>query len=148
MRSSRQKEAHLSSTTPTFFRVTMRFSTFLSATISAYGSTALASHAKLHDKRCVSECEGVVYNVFEHAATGAKMEFVIDSGICEPTPGVKQHSGYLNVGDDLKMWFWFFEARQNHATAPLTAWFNGGRGCCRMKFHSSHTQHQKYIQQV
>jgi carboxypeptidase C (cathepsin A) len=119
----------------------MRLSTFLTATISAYGSTALASHAKLHDKRSVIERKGVVYNVFEHAATGAKMEFVTDSGICETTPGVKQHSGYLDVGEDLRMWFWFFEARQNHATAPLTAWLNGGPGCCRMKLHRSHAQH-------
>jgi carboxypeptidase C (cathepsin A) len=110
----------------------MRFSTFLTAAIFTHGGTALASHDKLHDKRSVIERGGVVYNVFEHAATGAKMEFVTYSGICETTPGVKQHSGYLDVGEDLKMWFWFFEARQNHAIAPLAAWFNGGPGCCKM----------------
>ena len=54
-----------------------------------------------------------------------KIEFVNNSGICETTPGVKQYSGYLTVGDNMNMWFWFFEARNNPATAPLATWFNG-----------------------
>lgn len=49
---------------------------------------------------------GVNYTVFEHAATGAKMEFVKNSGICETTPGVNQYSGYLSVGNNMNMWFW------------------------------------------
>lgn len=31
---------------------------------------------------------GVTYTVFEHAATGARMEFVKNSGICETTRGL------------------------------------------------------------
>jgi len=58
-------------------------------------------------------------------ATGAKIEFVNNSGICETTPGVKQYSGYLTVGDNMNMWFWFFEARNSPITAPLATWFNG-----------------------
>ena len=50
--------------------------------------------------------DGVTYTVFEHAATGAKMEFVKNSGICETTPGVNQYSGYLSVGSNMNMWFW------------------------------------------
>lgn len=30
------------------------------------------------------------------------------------------------------MWFWFFEARQSAATAPLVVWLNGGPGCSSM----------------
>ncbi|EPS31077.1 Carboxypeptidase S1 [Penicillium oxalicum] len=75
---------------------------------------------------------GVNYTVFEHAATGAKMEFVKNSGICETTPGVNQYSGYLSVGNNMNMWFWFFEARNNPQSAPLATWFNGGPGCSSM----------------
>ncbi|EEA21196.1 hypothetical protein EYB25_008653 [Talaromyces marneffei] len=75
---------------------------------------------------------GVTYTVFEHAATGARMEFVKNSGICETTPGVNQYSGYLSVGTNMNMWFWFFEARNNPQQAPLAAWFNGGPGCSSM----------------
>lgn len=50
--------------------------------------------------------DGVTYTVFEHAATGARMEFVKNSGICETTPGVNQYSGYLSVGSNMNMWFW------------------------------------------
>lgn len=41
---------------------------------------------------------GTNYTVFEHAATNSRMRFVTDSNICETTPGVKQYSGYLDVG--------------------------------------------------
>ena len=76
--------------------------------------------------------DGKTFNVFEHGATGAKIEFVNNSGICETTPGVNQYSGYLSVGNNMNMFFWFFEARNNPSTAPLTAWFNGGPGCSSM----------------
>ena len=65
-----------------------------------------ASPTARHDKRYLVERAGVVYNVFEHGATGAKIEFIEDSGICEMTPGVRQYSGYLSVGESQDMWFW------------------------------------------
>ncbi|KAF2190085.1 putative carboxypeptidase S1 [Zopfia rhizophila CBS 207.26] len=110
----------------------MRFFTFLLASATALASPSFAAPATTHDKRSFVERDGVKYNVFEHAATGARIEFVNNSGICETTPGVKQYSGYLSVGDNMNMWFWFFEARQNPSTAPLAAWFNGGPGCSSM----------------
>lgn len=59
------------------------------------------------DKRSFVERDGTNYTVFEHAATGAKMQFVTNSGICETTPGVNQYSGYISVGNNMNMWFWF-----------------------------------------
>ncbi|KAF2873505.1 putative carboxypeptidase S1 [Massariosphaeria phaeospora] len=100
--------------------------------IATLAGLAVAAPAAKHDKRSLVKKAGVVYNVFEHAATGARIEFVNNSGICETTPGVKQYSGYLSVGENMNMWFWFFEARQNPSTAPLAAWFNGGPGCSSM----------------
>ena len=84
------------------------------------------------DKRSFVERNGVKYTVFEHAATGARIEFVTNSGICETTPGVNQYSGYLSVGTSMNMWFWFFESRNNPTTAPLAMWLNGGPGCSSM----------------
>ncbi|RDB17178.1 Carboxypeptidase S1 [Hypsizygus marmoreus] len=60
------------------------------------------------------------------------LRFVADSGVCETTPGVHQLSGYVDVGTNMSMWFWFFEARQSPETAPFTLWLNGGPGCSSM----------------
>ncbi|TQN65798.1 Carboxypeptidase S1, partial [Colletotrichum shisoi] len=75
---------------------------------------------------------GTNYSVFEHAATNSRTRFVQDSGICETTQGVKQFSGYFDVGTDQNMFFWFFEARKDANTAPLALWLNGGPGCSSM----------------
>lgn len=89
-----------------------------------------ASHSEA--KIFKREQNGVTYNVFEHAASNSTMSFVQDSGICETTPGVHTYSGYLSVGTNMSMWFWFFEARNNASTAPLALWLNGGPGCSSM----------------
>ncbi|KAI0658185.1 alpha/beta-hydrolase [Cubamyces menziesii] len=62
----------------------------------------------------------------------AKLRFVRNSGVCETTPGVGQLSGYIDIGTNMSMWFWFFEARHNPETAPFTLWLNGGPGCSSM----------------
>ncbi|KAI0126724.1 putative carboxypeptidase S1 [Xylariales sp. AK1849] len=103
------------------------------ALVAASVGFALATPTSSHkDKRYIEVQDDITYNVFEHAATGTKMSFVNNSGICETTPGVNQYSGYLTVGQNMNMWFWFFEARNNPTTAPLAAWFNGGPGCSSM----------------
>ena len=56
----------------------------------------VAPHLK--GKRSSYQRDGVKRTVFEHEATGAKIDFVTNSGICETTPGVNQYSGYLSVG--------------------------------------------------
>ncbi len=59
---------------------------------------AAAPSTTKRDKKYYIRDEGVDYTVFEHAATGAKLSYVTNSGICETTPGVNQYSGYLSVG--------------------------------------------------
>ena len=69
---------------------------------------------------------------FDHPATGITLELKMNSGICETTPGVNQYSGYLHIGDNMHMFFWFFEARNNPKTAPVATWLQGGPGCSSM----------------
>ncbi|KAF4620113.1 hypothetical protein G7Y89_g14707 [Cudoniella acicularis] len=97
---------------------------------TASGSTILSP--ELRGKRSIVERDGVTHTIFEHEATGAQLDFVKNSGVCETTPGVNQYSGYLNVGTNMSMWFWFFEARHEPSTAPLALWLNGGPGCSSM----------------
>ena len=49
-------------------------------------------------------------------------------GVCETTPGVGSYAGYVDLAPDSHTFFWFFEARNSPATAPLTLWLNGGPG--------------------
>ncbi len=53
---------------------------------------------EMKGKRSFVERDGVKRTIFEHEATGATIDFVTNSGICETTPGVNQYSGYLSVG--------------------------------------------------
>lgn len=70
------------------------------------------------------------------------LSYVEDSGVCETTsastsgehafvntdalrrPGVKQYSGYVEIGRNQSLWFWFFEARNNPEKAPFALWLN------------------------
>ena len=49
-------------------------------------------------------------------------------GVCETTPGVGSYAGYVDLSPTSHTFFWFFEARHNPETAPLTLWLNGGPG--------------------
>ncbi|KAG1631373.1 hypothetical protein G6F44_011043 [Rhizopus delemar] len=54
---------------------------------------------------------------------------------CRPTlfvSGFKQYSGYLDLGQDVHYYFWFFESKTEPASKPLTVWLNGGPGCSSM----------------
>ena len=60
--------------------------------------------------------------------------------ICETTPGVKSYAGYVTLPPGLlrneginelypiHTFFYFFEARENPESAPLSLWMNGGPG--------------------
>ena len=86
----------------------MRFSQRLISAGLALSTIVTASplpneESSVKDKRYFVERDGANYTVFEHAATGGKIEFVTNSGICETTPGVNQYSGYLSVGNNMNM---------------------------------------------
>ncbi|KAG1825608.1 Alpha/Beta hydrolase protein [Suillus subaureus] len=70
---------------------------------------------------------GLINVQFKANASGIR--YVKNSGICETTPNVTQISGYIDVGTNMSMWFWFFESRNSPETAPFTLWLNGGPGC-------------------
>ncbi|KAJ7655893.1 serine carboxypeptidase [Mycena rosella] len=89
--------------------------------------------------------EGVIGGVGKTKSTAAKAEtlqpfattpgalrVVENSGICETTPGVFQASGYGDLTATESVFFWYFAARNNPATAPLSLWFNGGPGSSSM----------------
>ncbi|TVY82156.1 hypothetical protein LSUE1_G003004 [Lachnellula suecica] len=83
-----------------------QFSHVLAALALPLASTALPANAAeerdvpshMRGKRSSYEENGVKRSVFEHEATGATLDFVTNSGICETTPGVNQYSGYITTG--------------------------------------------------
>lgn len=48
--------------------------------------------------------------------------------VCETTPGVQSYAGYIDLAPDRHSFFYFFQARNNPETAPITLWLNGGPG--------------------
>ncbi|CAE6491475.1 unnamed protein product [Rhizoctonia solani] len=64
--------------------------------------------------------------------TPGKLRYVENSGVCETTSGVYQASGYADLTSSQSIWFWFFAARNNPDTAPLSIWLNGGPGSSSM----------------
>ncbi|KAJ7634047.1 serine carboxypeptidase [Mycena rosella] len=68
----------------------------------------------------------------EFATTPGKLRVVENSGICETTKNVYQASGYGDLTSKESVWFWYFNARTNASTAPLSLWFNGGPGSSSM----------------
>jgi hypothetical protein len=87
----------------------MRFQ-FLSTLTCLAVSSALPTQGfgqdaapELRGKRSFVKRDGIEHTIFEHEATGATIDFVTNSGICETTPGVNQYSGYLSVGSELPL---------------------------------------------
>ena len=58
------------------------------------------------------------------------------NSICETTTGTKSYSGFVHLPPSpeegrsypVNTFFWFFEARNNPANAPLSLWIQGGPG--------------------
>jgi hypothetical protein len=60
--------------------------------------SALPAPGNGQDKTYWLQSRGTNFTVYEHAATGTKLQYVSNSGICETTAGVNQYSGYSSVG--------------------------------------------------
>ena len=69
------------------------------------------------------------------------------AGVCETTPGVGSYSGYVDLSPTSHTFFWFFEARHNPETAPLTLWLNGGPGSDSLigLFQGAHNSNGEYF---
>jgi hypothetical protein len=57
--------------------------------------------AGVEESPSLDEKHSVKRVIFQHEDTGATIDYVENSGICETTPGVNQYSGYLTVGGSL-----------------------------------------------
>ena len=68
----------------------------------------------------------LVNSIEPTATTPGKLRVTENSGVCETTDGVYQASGYGDLTSDESIFFWFFAARNNPDTAPLSVWLNGG----------------------
>ncbi|KAF8574796.1 alpha/beta-hydrolase [Ramaria rubella] len=73
-----------------------------------------------------------VHHEFRSRKLDAALRYVNNSGVCETTPGVHTASGYIDIGTNQSLWFWFFAAREHPENAPFTLWLNGGPGCSSM----------------
>ncbi|KAI0156451.1 carboxypeptidase S1 [Xylariaceae sp. FL1272] len=75
---------------------------------------------------------------------GVTISYKETGEICETTEGVKSYAGYIHLppgsledlGEEqdypINTFFWFFEARNDPANAPLSIWLNGGPGSSSM----------------
>ncbi|MCJ1332642.1 hypothetical protein MMC10_009335 [Thelotrema lepadinum] len=96
-------------------------------------SSLLLAPICLADWNAFVKRDGVDYEVFEHSSRDASLEFVKNPPICETTPGVNSYAGYIHIGENSSMFFWFFESRKDPSKAPLGLWLNGGPGCSSME---------------
>ena len=87
----------------------MRLNSVLSLSAALCWSASSAATIpvpRANTRDATEERDGVLYDVWEDSASGATVSVVNNSGICETTPGVNQHSGYLSTSADEHMWFW------------------------------------------
>jgi carboxypeptidase C (cathepsin A) len=86
---------------------------------AAVGLAALAVLGAAHDVSTPANRSWALEET-EHLASD-------DSTLCDP---VKQYTGYFKLTTGDKHYFyWFFESRENPATAPVALWLTGGPGC-------------------
>ena len=100
-----------------------RFATTV-ALLSASLSSSIAAPAK---RQLPADPTGVQTITSPNGAT-IRYKQPGQAGVCETTPGVNSYSGYVSLNETTNMFFWFFEARSNPETAPMTLWLNGGPG--------------------
>jgi carboxypeptidase C (cathepsin A) len=90
-------------------------------------SASLFNKALLSERQLPANVTGVTTITSPGGAT-IRYKEPGKAGVCETTPGVNSYSGYVDLDANTHMFFWFFEARNDPASAPLTLWLNGGPG--------------------
>ncbi|KAL8645942.1 MAG: hypothetical protein Q9210_006426 [Variospora velana] len=108
----------------------MLFSTFKVTSLALGLSTALYGVnglPKFHPRQLPADPQNVRTITSPSGVTIRYKEPGLE-GVCETTPGVNSYSGYVDLAPDAHTFFWFFEARNDPANAPLTLWLNGGPG--------------------
>jgi hypothetical protein len=106
----------------------MRFTLpVLALSLLSTASASLFDSALLSERQLPANAIGVTTITSPGGATIRYKEPGKD-GVCETTPGVNSYSGYVDLDENTHMFFWFFEARNDPASAPLTLWLNGGPG--------------------
>jgi carboxypeptidase C (cathepsin A) len=99
----------------------------LLSSASASASTSPLDSVLFFERQLPADATGVTTITSPGGATIRYKEPGKD-GVCETTPGVNSYSGYVDLDANTHMFFWFFEARNDPASAPLTLWLNGGPG--------------------
>jgi hypothetical protein len=106
----------------------MRFALpVLALSLLSTAPASLFDSALLYERQLPANAIGVTTITSPGGATIRYKEPGKD-GVCETTPGVNSYSGYVDLDENTHMFFWFFEARNDPASAPLTLWLNGGPG--------------------
>lgn len=100
---------------------------FVVLSILSAASTSTFDGALLSGRQDPANATGVTTITSPGGATIRYKEPGKD-GVCETTSGVNSYSGYVDLDANTHMFFWFFEARHDPASAPLTLWLNGGPG--------------------
>jgi len=110
---------------PTMFLQALKFLS-LAASLLSY-TTAVESAPQLEPRQIPANATDVTTI---QSPTGVTIRYKEPgkAGVCETTPGVGSYAGYVDLAPNSHTFFWFFEARHNPESAPLTLWLNGGPG--------------------
>lgn len=95
----------------------MKFNSFITSLLCAGAAPSLG--AVLRPRQAPGQAEGVTTI---KSPSGAQIRYKEPGkdGICETTPGVNSYSGYIDIGDDVHVFFWFFESRRDPANDPVS----------------------------
>lgn len=87
----------------------------------------------LYKVKPVKKWDFVVKEEIDNSNYQLRVNKIKDPKILGVDPDVTQMSGYLDVEDEDKHFFyWFFESRNDPKNDPVILWLNGGPGCSSM----------------